>query len=444
MSLRTPDGMTRRHFMQHMAAVSALTAPTASMFAGAMRANAAELKRGNKACILLFMNGGPATIDIWDMKPGQPTGGEFKPISTSGDVQITEMMPLMAKKMHHAAIIRSMSTREADHTRGKYYMHTGYVPNPNVDYPSYGAVIAHELAEQSRYRNLEIPPFVSIGGGSQGPGFLGMSYAPFVVDSNGDVRNLDVSMDRGRLSDRMQMLAKLEKSFAGASERELLRGEAAYDHGKVLQSTVNLMTSKQMEAFKVDKEPQSIKDLYGISAPGGGGMGGGMARNTGFAKGCLMARRLVEAGVPFVEVDMGGWDMHDGLPARMKQNLPVLDQAMAGLITDLEQRGMLQDTTIVWMGDFGRTPRINSRGGRDHWARSWSTVVAGGSTKGGIAVGKTIADGTAVDGDPYTSQDLMASVLKSMGISLETVFTSKNNRPMKIANSGRVIKELFA
>jgi hypothetical protein len=320
-------------------------------------------------------------------------------------------------------------------------MHTGYVPNPNVDYPSYGAVIAHELADQSKYMNLEIPPFVSIGGGSQGPGFLGMSYAPFVVDSNGDVRNLDVSMDRGRLADRMTMLAKLEKSFAGASERELIRGEAAYDHGKVLQSTVNLMTSKQMEAFKVTKEPKAIQELYGISTGGGGGMA---ARNTGFAKGCLMARRLIETGVPFIEVDMGGWDMHDNLQTRLKDALGVLDSAMSGLIVDLEQRGMLQDTTIVWMGDFGRTPRLNTRGGRDHWARTWSTVVAGGPFQHGIAVGKTNADGTQVESDPYTSQDLMASVLKSMGISLETVFTSKNNRPMKIANSGRVIKELFA
>ncbi len=201
------------------------------------------------------------------------------------------------------------------------------------------------------------------------------------------------------------------------------------------------MTSKQMDAFKVDKEPKSVQELYGIGAAGGGGMA---ARQSGFAKGCLMARRLVETGVPFVEVDMGGWDLHDNLQQRLKDNLAVLDTAMSGLIMDLDQRGMLQDTSIVWMGDFGRTPRLNSRGGRDHWARSWSTVVAGGSFKHGIAVGETSADGTSVESDAYSSQDLMASVLKSMGVSLETVFTSKNNRPMKIANSGRVIKELFA
>ncbi|HWA97900.1 MAG TPA: DUF1501 domain-containing protein, partial [Pirellulales bacterium] len=395
MSRRMPEGMTRRHFLEHLATASALTVPTATMFTSALRANAAQLKSNHKACILLYMGAGPATIDIWDLKPGQPTGGEFKPISTSGDVQITEHMPLMAKQMHHAAIVRSMSTREADHTRGRYYMHTGYVPNPNVDYPSYGAVIAHELAEQSRYMNLEIPPFVSIGGGSVGPGFLGMSYAPFVVDTNGQVRNLDVSMDRGRLMDRMAMLSRLEKNFAGNSEKELLRGEPAYDHGKVLQSTVNLMTSAQMKAFyEVDKEPQAVKERYGAVAAAGAQ--GGMGRNTGFGRACLMARRLIETGVPFVEVDFGGWDDHQNVFANLKTRLPTLDQGMSALIEDLEQRGMLKDTTIVWMGDFGRTPRINQNAGRDHWSRCWSVVVGGGGIKGGVAYGKTDKDGTSV------------------------------------------------
>lgn len=439
-----PFGMSRRHFMQHMATASALTVPAAVTFTSALRAGAADLKRNHKACILLYMGAGPATIDIWDLKPGQATGGPFKPISTSGDVQICEHMPLMAKQMHHMAIVRSMSTREADHARGRYYMHTGYVPNPSIEYPSYGAVISNRLEEQTKSLGLEIPAFVSIGGASEGPGFLGMSYAPFVVDSNGQVRNLDLQMDAARLKQRMEMLGVLERGFAGQN-----RGEGPMDHAKVLNSTVALMTSKQMEAFKVDGEPDAVKERYGLTAAGQGGgargaAGGGMARNTTFGRGCLMARRLVEQGVPFVEVDFGGWDDHQNVFDNLKNRLPALDQGMSALVEDLEQRGMLQDTAIVWMGDFGRTPRINGRGGRDHWARSWSCVVGGAGMKGGIAVGATNADGTAVETDPYTSQDLMASVLKSLGISLETVFTSKNNRPMKIANSGRVIKELFA
>jgi uncharacterized protein (DUF1501 family) len=431
--------MSRRHFLEHLAATTAISAPAASMFGQALRAGAADMKRGNKACILLYMGAGPATIDIWDLKPGAPTGGEFKPIDTdSPGVQITEHMPKMAKLMKHMAIVRSMSTREADHARGRYYMHTGYVPDPTIEYPSYGAVIGHELAEQTKYANLEIPPFISIGGPSEGPGFLGMNYSPFVVDSNGDVRNLDMAMDQARLMQRMQMLSALEKGFADQK-----RGESATDHGKVLQSTVNLMTSKQMAAFKTTSESPQTLELYGIGA-GNGTAGRGMAANTTFSKSCLMARRLLEQGVPYVEVDFGGWDDHEAVHTKLKTRLATLDAGMSGLITDLEQRGMLENTAIVWMGDFGRTPRINGRAGRDHWARSWSCVVGGAGMKGGQAIGKTNSDGTLVETDPVAPQDLMASVLKSLGISLETVFTTKNNRPKKIANSGRVIKELFA
>ena len=158
-----------------------------------------------------------------------------------------------------------------------------------------------------------------------------------------------------------------------------------------------------------------------------------------------MARRLVETGVPFVEVDLGGWDTHtDNFTSLKNQLLPQVDKAMSALVEDLVQRGMYKDTAIIWMGEFGRTPRINGNAGRDHWARSWSVVVGGGGFKGGQVVGETNADGTEVETEPYTSQDLMASVCKSVGISLETTFTSRNGRPMKIANSGKVIKELFS
>jgi uncharacterized protein (DUF1501 family) len=167
--------------------------------------------------------------------------------------------------------------------------------------------------------------------------------------------------------------------------------------------------------------------------------------NTGFGRGCLMARRLVEMGVPFVEVDLGGWDNHAGIFGTLAdRKLPELDQAMSALVGDLADRGMLDDTVVMWMGEFGRTPNINGGGGRDHWARSWSVVVGGGGFKRGVAVGETSADGKEVITEPYSSQDLMASVLKALDISLETTFTSKNGRPMKIANSGKVIKELFA
>jgi len=199
---------------------------------------------------------------------------------------------------------------------------------------------------------------------------------------------------------------------------------------KVLDKTVKLMTSDQMKAFKVMQEPAEVREKYG---------------NTGFGRGCLMARRLVEMGVPFVEVDLGGWDNHGGIfPTLADRKLPEVDQAMSALISDLADRGMLDDTVVMWMGEFGRTPNINGGAGRDHWARSWSVVVGGGGFKRGVVVGETSSDGREVVGEAYTSEDLMASVLKALGIKLETTFTAKNGRPMKIANSGKVIKELFA
>jgi hypothetical protein len=387
-----------------------------------MRARAADLQKNEKAVILLWMGGGPATIDIWDLKPGSVNAGPFKPIATSGDMQISEHMPLMARQMHQMSIVRSMSTREADHGRGRYYMHTGYVPNPNVQHPSYGAVVAHEL--EATRTELEIPPFVSVGGSSAGPGFLGMAYAPFVVNSNGQVKDLQMGIDADRLSDRMKLLNQLESGFIRQN-----RGSAPQEHAKVLSKTQRLMTSTQMDAFKVSLEPAEVREQYG---------------NTNFGRGCLMARRLVETGVPFVEVDLGGWDTHSDNFNRLQTKLPEMDRAMAALVSDLDQRGMLDNVAIVWMGEFGRTPRINGNTGRDHWARSWSAVVGGAGFKRGIAVGQTNADGTAVESEPYTSEDLMASVLNSIGISLDTRFTASNGRPMKIANGGRLIKGLFA
>jgi uncharacterized protein (DUF1501 family) len=421
-SLALPVGMSRRHFVSHLAGAAAL-AGSATNFTNTLLANAADMRKRHKAAILLWMGGGPSTMDIWDLKPGAVTGGPFKQIATSADgVAICEHMPLMAKQMHHMAVVRSMSTREADHMRGRYYMHTGYVPNPNVEHPGYGSVIARELSSQ--VPDLEIPPFVSVGGSSVGAGFLGMTWAPFVVDSNGNVRNLDMGIDPARLGQRLEMLATIEDRFIGEK-----RGAAPEEHKRVLEKTVRLMTSAQMEAFKVAQEPEPMKELYG---------------NTAFGRGCLMARRLVERGVPFVEVDLGGWDNHsDIFPTLADRKLPELDKAMGALVSDLADRGMLDDTVVMWMGEFSRTPTINGTAGRDHWARSWSVVVGGGGFKRGVAVGETSADGREVVGEAYSSEDLMASVLKSLGVSLETTFTAKNGRPMKIANSGKVIKELF-
>jgi len=403
--------MKRREFLTSTAGVLGLLQT--------LKANQEELKKKGKSAILLWMGGGPSTMDIWDLKPEATTGGPFRQIGTTGDVEICEHMPLMAKQMHNMAIIRSMSTREADHMRGRYYMHTGYVPNPSMEHPSYGSVLSHQL----RRDDIEIPQFVTVGGGSMGAGFLGAQYNPFSVNSDGRIRNLDMKVDE-RLIQRATALELIESNFINQK-----RGSLAKDHQSLLKQTFNLLTSEQMKAFKVASEPEAVKERYGDS---------------GFGKGCLMARRLVEVGVPFIEVNLGGWDNHQNIHTILKDTrLPVLDQGMSALVEDLEQRELLKDTAIIWMGEFSRTPRINGNAGRDHWARSWSVVVGGAGMNGGIAVGATNDDGTKVITDPYSSQDVMASVCKALGISLSTTFTSNSGRPMKIANSGKIIKDLF-
>lgn len=417
------DGMSRRHFLSHLALGSATTLG-AGHFLAHLQANAAEVKSNQKACILIWLSGGPPTIDMWDLKPKSRNGGEFKPISTAGDLQISDQLPEIAKVMDKLSVVRSMSTREADHARGTYYMRSAYVPNPTVVHPSFGSVVSYEMAPKRK--ELEIPAFISIGGGSMSPGFLGMTHAPFVVDRQGRIQNASMEgMDSQRLGQRLQMLTAIENNFIRSN-----RGDAGQAHKEVYSKAINLMTSQQMNAFKFDQEPAEIRDLYG---------------RHDFGDSLIMARRLVETGVPFVEVQFpGGWDLHDDVFGRLKNtNLPRLDTGIAGLTKDLAQRGMLDDVTIVCMGEFGRTPRINQTVGRDHWATSWSILVGGGGLKGGQAIGATDDDGLRIVSESYLPGDIWATVAHALRIPLNTVHTSKRGRPMPLANGGQPIKGLI-
>lgn len=428
-----PAGMTRRHFMRHMAA-SAATIP-ALQFMQHLQAHADTVKKNQKACILMWMGGGPPTIDIWDLKPGSKNGGEFKPIKAA-DTQISEHMPKTAAQFDVLNVVRSMSTREADHGRGRYFMHTGYVPNPTVVHPTFGSVVSHELG--SKRKELEIPSFVSIGGDPGSPGFLGMSNAAFVVNTQGRIQNADTEgMDAGRFRNRLAMLGTIEDNFIASK-----RGEAPQAHKDVYKKAIDLMTSKQMEAFRIDKEDAKVLDRYTNAGAPAGMMG---RANNDFGRGLLMARRLVEAGVPFVEVGMGGWDLHANVFNTLKdRNLPAMDTAISALVEDLKQRSMIKDVVLVWMGEFGRTPRINQDVGRDHWAASWSVMIGGGGLKGGINVGETDADGLTCETKPYLPGDIWATACHALGIPTTTVHTSKRGRPMKIANGGTPIPELIA
>jgi uncharacterized protein (DUF1501 family) len=220
------------------------------------------------------------------------------------------------------------------------------------------------------------------------------------------------------------MLGVVENNFIQSN-----RGDSPKAHSDVYKKAVNLMTSKQMDAFKVNMEKPEVVEAYGANP---------------FGRGLLMARRLVETGVPFVEVNLGGWDLHNDVFNTLRtQRLPVLDQGIAALTADLRSRGLLEHTTLVWMGEFARTPRINQNVGRDHWAASWTVMLGGGGLKNGQAIGETNEDGTAVVGKSYTPGDIWATVAYAMGIPIDTVHTSSNGRPMRIANGGTPIKELI-
>jgi hypothetical protein len=304
-------------------------------------------------------------------------------------------------------------------------MHTAYKPNPTVVHPSFGSVVSYHLGAERR--ELEIPAFISIGGGSMSPGFLGMTHAPFVVDSRGQIQNANMDgMDAGRLGQRLTILGAIEQDFIDSN-----RGDAGKAHKEVYQKAVNLMTSKQMEAFKAERESAEVRDAYG---------------NGPFGNSLIMARRLVETGVPFVEVrHPNGWDLHQNVFQTLRTtNLPTLDTGISALVADLKSRGMFDDTVVICMGEFGRTPRINQNVGRDHWATSWSVLIGGGGLRGGVAVGETDADGMRIVSESYLPGDLWATVSHALRIPLNTVHTSTRGRPMKLANGGNPIKPLLS
>jgi hypothetical protein len=417
----------RRHFLKHMAGLSLMALP-AFRFLQGIQAFATELKKDNKSLIILWMSGGPPTIDLWDMKPGQQTGGEFKPKPTSAPgIEISELMPNIAAQMKHLSIIRSLSTTEGDHQRGRVLMHTAYSPSPIVNYPSMGSLVSSQLTP----KELALPGFISIGRPADGPGFLGMNYAPFTVQNAGQPpENIkqpeavtgDELEKEQRIQRRRRLFLAVEDNFKDANH-----GEAASQHEDIYRKAFDLVASKKGKVFDLNGEKASLRDEYG---------------KNGFGDGCLLARRLVQAGVTCVEVDLGGWDLHQGVfPALKNQRLPTLDKAMGTLVKDLVQHGLWKNTVVLWLGEFGRTPRINANAGRDHWARCWSVVLGGGGIKGGIAYGSTDSDGTSVKDNQVGVGDLFATVYKGMGLDPALQIRDNIGRPMKIAD-GTPIKEL--
>jgi Protein of unknown function (DUF1501) len=444
---------TRRQWLR--LAASGIALGTQAGWLKTLAADAASNPQRKRSCILLWMNGGPSQMDTFDLKPGHANGGTFKAIQTSvPGVQISEHLPRLAQLADHLALVRSMSTKEGDHGRASYFLRTGYMPQGQVQYPTLGSLVAKELAEDE----AELPSFVSIAPfrllnqAAYGSGFLGHEYAPLIVGENNRgvqvprpgmnpedaalrVKDLDPpdGIERRRADARLGLLDPLNSEFI-----DMHPGSPALGHRLAFERAVKLMRSDGVKAFHLDSEPAKLRDGYG--------------RNP-FGQGCLLARRLIERGVPFVEVTLNspdgrqavGWDTHAQNFERVQQLSEVLDLGWSALIQDLRQRGLLETTTIVWMGEFGRTPRINPNGGRDHFPNAWSTVLGGGGIQGGRVIGRTSADGMTVEDRPVSVPDLIATVCLALGIDPKIQNVSNIGRPIRIADPAAIpIKEALA
>ncbi len=371
-----------------------------------------EVKKQQKRCILLWMNGGASQFETFDMKPGRPTGGLFRPIATNlPGAQVCELMPKISQNMDKLAVIRSMRTSQIDHPGGIHLMHTGYSTAANIRFPEVGAVVAKYLGREGS----DLPNFIKIfSHGNSGAGFLGPKYQPFSLSPDGKLPTFSSSNMKPELESRRNELRNfVEDVYARDYQAETTRmHREAYEAARRLQNV--------RAVFNIDDEWGKHSDLYG---------------DTAFGRRCMMARKLVEQGVPFVEVGQSSYDSHADNFSAHRGLVPPMEHAWVGLMTDLEQRGLLEHTLIVWMGEIGRTPRINNRSGRDHYVRSWSTALAGCGVKGGLVYGESDEDGVDVKDNPVTEGDFFATIYQALGMDPETEhFTGV--RPIPIAPFG--------
>ncbi len=446
-------GISRRDWLRMTSLGVGLGTASASGWLQSIATLAADQPKRRHACILLWMNGGPSQIDTFDLKPGHENGGEFKEIETSASgIRISEHLPTLASQMKDMAIVRSMSTKEGDHARASYFLRTGRLPQGPIRYPTLGSVFSKELAPAE----AELPNFVSIAPyrflspDAFGPGFLGPQYAPMIVgesqtgntpqggnDSYGPslrVENLNAPgrINRAQADARLKLVAEIDSEFQSTRP-----GVPVESHRAAYEQATRLMRSSAVEAFDLDHEPTPLREKYGKNR---------------FGQGCLLARRLIERGVPFVEVALNGtedqqgfgWDTHQNNFPAVKALSAVLDAGWGTLMEDLRTRGLLETTLIVWMGEFGRTPKINPSAGRDHFPAAWSTVLAGGGVRGGQVVGRTSEDGMTVADRPVGVGDFMATLCEVLKIDGTRQNMSNVGRPIRIVEpDSKPIKELL-
>ena len=384
------------------------------------------------SAVLIWMGGGPSHLDTWDLKPDAPAEirGDFKPIQTNvKGIQISEHLPRMAKQMEKVAIVRSVTSNEGAHERGTHYMMTGFEPLPGFGVPAYGSVAAKMLKSRSA-----LPPYIAIPQPVMygGAGFLGAALDPFAPggDPNGNFRVRDLDLPNGMTVERMDR----RRALRDAVDSVFSRFEKGSDRVRTVDSFYDrayqlLSSSDARSAFDMSKEPDKVREAYG--------------RNR-FGQSLLLARRLVEGGVRFVTVDSGGWDTHNNGFNALKNNLPSFDQGLAAFLQDLGERGLLKKTLVIAMGEFGRTPRINREGGRDHHSRCFSVVLAGGGIKGGRVIGASDARGAEPAETPVKPEDLSATIYQCLGIDYTQSLASPEGVRVTLSRGGRAIEQAIS
>lgn len=430
---RCCDGFARRDFVR-VGALTAFGLGSAS-FGRMQRARAQGLtkKHPAKSCILIWLDGGPSHLDTFDPKPEAPleVRGPLEAIRTNvAGIQINECLEQTSQMMDRLCLIRSMTSSLGEHNFGTHYLMTGYKPSPALDYPTIGSTVA-----SLRQGSGVLPPFISAPGFDatvSGNGFLPASFAPFVVGDDFRVRNLDFykDVDLDRIHRRRDIVNAFDR-FSKAQEASPTAGDTD------LARAYDLITSPDAKkAFDLSDESTQTHQRYGRN--GGNGLG----------QGCLLARRLIERGVPFVTVNGTGWDTHRNViqlkkrfPSDQSAHLPSLDRALSALIGDLSDRGLLDETLVIVMGEFGRTPKINPAGGRDHWPNVFSVLLAGGGVRGGQVIGTSDTYGEFPKDNPVTPSDLSATVFTLLGIDPTAELHTGDGRPVRIAPDGAQVIE---
>ncbi|MCH2114627.1 MAG: DUF1501 domain-containing protein [Pirellulales bacterium] len=422
LSLQYGHVVGRRDFLRQVSAAS-LAAGSLNL-TDMLSASAVQMRSRGMACIMLWMQGGPSQFETFSPKPDHANGGDTKAIQTSvPGIHIADNFPHCANIMDDMAIIRSMTSKEGNHQRATYLMHHGYLPMGGVKFPTLGSNVAHQIGTA----NSQLPSCVRIGGrlpNSGGGGFLGVEYDPLILPvATRPPQNTTPQTDVSRYERRLRLLDGLQEDFADGSGAQVVA-----DHRQLAKRASDMILSPSMEAFALSNEPSGLRDTYGTGD---------------FAAGCMLARRLVEHGVTFVEVTSRGWDTHRDGFSRTQALSQQIDQPMAALISDLKQRGLLESTLVVWMGEFGRTPRINPSAGRDHYPKAFNAVVAGGGLQGGQVVGQTDPGGTTVVDRPVSVQDLFRTIYHTLQIDAEHENVSHIGRPIKLVDGGEVVEELI-